>query len=164
MENTEQPMCIGCDALGPPTGHGKRWRLCSTCRAAWTKKLPQMDRPLPEEDSDFKAILRMAILSEVNVFDALVRAVLRHRELVNGPGEILTEDARLLHDRFGAGYSYTPGVKSKLLKSTERMDRAERKRRAELGLPPIPFPGEAAKQRQVKYRLKAKAKLKKAKA
>jgi hypothetical protein len=164
------PACIRCDGeavteRAVARGAKRRWGLCEACRREWSKlaEVGRLDEPTRfERDESLKFLFRVADGLGVDPFDAITRACHRHQALAGKLGEegfdLLTEDARLLYRHFGMGYSYTPGVRPKILRTIERAEREERKRRAEANLPPLPFPGEATKQRQVKYRLKKKAK------
>lgn len=160
--------CIRCDAEAPASravarGAERRWRLCDPCRKEWSKlaEVGRSDEPTRfEKDESLKFLFRVADSLGVDPFDALVREILRRQTLGGQLSD--TEEDLIARASFaivsGGHYSYTPGVKPKISKTLERVDRAERKKRSELNLPPPPGPGEAAKQRQVKYRLKAKKK------
>lgn len=173
MKPTPTPpvsVCIRCDrdagaerALA--RGATRRWGLCKACRREWSKlaEVGRLDEPTRfERDESLTFLIRIADALGVDPFDAIARACLRHQALAGKLDEegldLLTEDTRLLYQLFGMGYSYTPGARPKILRTIERAEREERKRRAKLGLPPLRLPGEAAKQRQVKYRLRKKAK------
>lgn len=165
------PTCIRRDGnagLGRAVARGatRRWGLCEPCRREWSKltevgRLDGLTRF--ERDEGLRFLLRVADALGVDPFDAIACECLRHQALagkLDDEGlDLLTEDVRLLHDRFGIAYSYRPGTRPNILRETERVDRAERKKRVELGLPPLRLPGEAARQRQVKYRLRKKAKV-----
>jgi hypothetical protein len=164
------PACIRCDGeagaeRAVARGAKRRWGLCEACRQEWSKlaEVGRLDEPTRfERDESLRFLFRVADGLGVDPFDAIARECLRHQALAGkldeGGLDLLTEDARLLYRHFGMGYSYTPGARPKILRTIERAEREERKRRAQANLPPLPFPGEAAKQRQVKYRLRAKRK------
>lgn len=163
------PACIRCNGeagkeRAVARGAKRRWGLCEACRRQWSRlaEVGRLDEPTRfEKDPSLRVLVRVADALGVDPFDAIGRECLRHQALAGRIDEegfdLLTEDVRLLHDRFGIAYSYRPGTRPNILRETERVDRAERKKRAELGLPPLRLPGEAARQRQVKYRLRKKA-------
>lgn len=165
------PACIRCDGRAVAEravarGAARRWGLCKACRREWSKleEVGKLDEPTRfERDESLRFLFRVADGLSIDPFDAIARECLRQQALAGkAPDmesfEVLMEDTRLMHDRLGMGYRYTPGVKPKVVKLLERAEREERRRRAEANLPHIRLPGEAAKQRQVKYRLKKKAK------
>ena len=141
--------CIGCKSEMKPTraaaaGVVPRWDLCDGCRLKWSKdsSVGALSVPTPiESDVRFRLLLRVAAARGVDPFDAVFRACLgvSVADVLKGAlrGRALTKT-------------------SPLAKALARADRAERRRRVEEGLPPLDFPGEAAKQRFVRYRLRKK--------